>query len=654
MTLTTAAFFLPISEQALAPVLGDSRTLEEAVNGFAVPHIAALIFLQYLPKLKADRSLPLNVILAEAIKSGNVQTKRDGKEAFIAATLRVLDREKIREGYRLLPDFRVALLDDEVLRLRGYLTVDGEWDTTFAARHGERLAESLQRIDLPGGKHGLLTTDQSRVFKEVTAQLDDHLHVQGYAGTGKSYLIKSLLAMLEVGGANILVLAERNQQLSALLGGQNSIAGVFPRTFEALAREMAPKDLTNPTSFRMSQRTYSPLPISDEVLIKHLGIHSSGKFRPREIVKIVRRTVRSYCYSGDAEFDAKHIPREFGADLDDTTRTVVLHHATELWKATLLPPSREFQPPLRGFHRVKWTALNGLQIPARYTHVLIDECHDLATPMVQIVDSSSQAVISLGDEYQNLYGRPQRRSGFVRQRTVTHSVRSGHLVESVVNPLITAHPGATKLPFHGNPFNKTEVCYYHRLMIPEKPATILVGDSWGLFEWLQRLAAEGADVELLSNQRELDLFVTDCLELYRHGTRPRHGQLFRFASWDELASRYHDNPGFRRIERMIKNGYSAEDWARTLERVTQRAGGGFAVGLVDDVRNQEFDAVMLTPELADHVKDAKSTDRAAVCSAVYVAVTRARRRLMMPERLRNWIEEVSARQAKFDGSLRAL
>ena len=580
--------------------------------------------------------------MAETISAGNVQVRRNGLAAFQADVVRNLDRARIREGYGLLGEFRMALLDDDVLAQRGYLTADGEWDSSFRTRHSQRDAEPLQRISLPSGGQGVLSLEQSRIFQEVRAAADDHMHVQGYAGTGKSYLIGSLLSMLETTGAEVLVLAARHRQMQALLPGLGGLKRVHPRTFDQLMREMVPSDLSEPINRRLSRANYSLVTLTDDSVARHLGVQPTGRFSPQAIVKMVRGTVAGFCYSGDAQIDAQHIPEWCFTSLDTTTCQVVLHHATELWKATLLPPSRDFQPPVRGFHRIKWAALNRWQIPVRYTHVVIDECHDLPKPMLQILDSSPQAVVSLGDEYQNLQGRPQQRANVVRQRVVTHSLRAGNLLETFVNPLIAAHPGKTKLPFHGNSSLDTEVLYYERPEIPDQPAAILVNDTWGLFEWAQRATAAHSEVVLLSSRNALDMFVKDCIELYRHGTRPRHGELFRFGQWQDVAARYHDNRGFQRIDRMLANGYSETDWMRTAARLTDEGPRRYAVGLIEDVRNREFDAVMLVPDVLDRVWNAQRSGLATTASAIYVAVTRARRRLIVPTRLRSWLEEIGA------------
>ena len=77
--------------------------------------------------------------------------------------------------------------------------------------------------------------------------------------------------------------------------------------------------------------------------------------------------------------------------------------------------------------------------------------------MLQILDRSPQAVITLSDELQNLTGMAPTRNAMIRQRYITQSVRLGKQVESLINPLIQAHPGATKELFAGRADHCTHV-----------------------------------------------------------------------------------------------------------------------------------------------------------------------------------------------------
>lgn len=611
---------LPISERSLAAVLDQTRELPFALAPLDPAQLAALMVLQWLPRLQSDRSSSPEQILSNALRAASEHVRRIGLDAFRDQIALQLDREKIQAGFELMADFGVALLDGDA-----------------------RALEAREAVVLPSGARGLLTSEQSRIFKEVRAQADDHIHVQGYAGTGKSFLIRSLASMLEPSGGRVLLLAERQRQLSALLAGVGRMPHVQARTFERLVDEMMPAGLKDPLSVRMSRTNYDSPTLPDEEVVRYLGLQAAGAYSAQDLVRMIRSTLAAYCFSGDPQLEASHIPGWCAPFLDDSTRLMVLHHTSQLWQATLLPDTPDFQPPVRGYHRIKWAALQGWTIPARYTHVIIDECHDLAKSMLQILDASPQAVISVGDEYQNLQGRPQRRANVIRQRVVTSSVRTGRALEQVVNPIILAHPGATKLPFHGNPSSRTEIVYYDKPQVPASPVTILVHDTWGLFEWAQRLVSENIDVQLLSSTERLDVFVSDCIDLYQRGIRPRHSELFRFESWQAVAERFGENRGFQRIDRMLQKGYGAQDWAKVSARGPEPRARRCSLGLIADVRNQEFDAIMLTPEIVEHAWHSKAVALAAASSSIYVAVTRARHQLIVPERLRQWVEEIKGR-----------
>jgi hypothetical protein len=643
MPITDAVFYLPISNGMLEAVLDDVEPLERALSNLAIPQVACLVVVQCLPTLAGKQSPTPERMLAQTIQIGNAKALQEGPGAFVVEALRILDREKIRAGYELFADFKILLLTDEDVAFRSYLTAYGNWDYAFCKRLRERNVQRLLHVDFPAGDRRMLTLEQSKVFSEIKGNVDDHLHVQGYAGTGKSFLIKSLLVLLQEKSARTLVLAEHQRQLNALLIGTHGIERMCPRTFGELIREMLPDDLTDPVARRMLRTNFPPEPTPDEEIVRHLRVHPSGPFSSRQIVKAARETVHTFCLSNNEEIAKQHLPRD-RVWFEAACREVVLHHATELWQAILEPPVREFQPRVRDHHRVKWAALNGLEIPARYTHILIDECHDVVRPMLQILDRSSQPTFSLGDEYQNLEDHAHKRAVPLRQREVTHSVRSGKRVEDLVNSIVGVHPDSgTALPFRGDPLIRTEVSYYGKAFVPDRPAVVLVSDMWGLFEWSQRLA-QSVNFELLSDLHELNVFVIDCIELYRNGITPRHIELFRFTRWEAVAESYHSRRGFERIDNLLRRGYSINDWLRTKAKVvTPGTPGGYALGLIKDVRNREFKSVLIATDVIDWASDTKSVTDFQSASAVYVATTRAQHQLVIPQGLTSWIEKGRAR-----------
>ena len=236
---------------------------------------------------------------------------------------------------------------------------------------------------LPSGDDRLLTSQQSGVYRTVVAQSDDHLHVQGYAGTGKSLLIHALLDLLRRQERRILVLAERASQLRALMAGMEGLKQVDGLTFGQLAAVISPPDLIGKAQRGQYYENTSRNPMSDEEMARHLGVHAVAGGTPLQIVRWARRTVARFCSSGDHEIGEQHLPDEVD---DPVVRHLVLHHSSELWAATIAPGAGDFRPPMRAAHRIKLAALQQWRIPAQYSHVLLDESHDLSKPMLQLLD----------------------------------------------------------------------------------------------------------------------------------------------------------------------------------------------------------------------------------------------------------------------------
>ncbi|HEY0685225.1 MAG TPA: hypothetical protein VGD45_23000 [Steroidobacter sp.] len=631
-----AHLYLPISEQQLSLVLDESVDLEQSIATLDAPQLASLIVLHSLPSLPIEQASRAEYLLSHAIQLVNAQTAEVGLADFRRGLSSELERVRVNVGYRLIDDYGIALLEHELVGWRSYLNENHEWDPGFCERHRQRLHEPLQGVVLPSGEDRLLTSQQSGVYRTVVAQSDDHLHVQGYAGSGKSLLIHALLDLLRSKERQVLVLAERPRQLRALMAGIEGFDRVDGLTFGQLATQITPADLIHKGQRGMYYENNSRNPMYDEVMVRHLGVHPVGDFSAIQLVQLARRTVAAFCSTGDRDIGEQHLPAELQ---DPVARQVVLHHSSELWMATIAPGASDFRPPLRAVHRIKLAALQQWKIPAKYTHILLDECHDLSKPLLQILDVSRQAAISFGDEYQHLRGRAYSRASTIRRCLITHSVRSAKAIEAIANPLIQAHPGETKDPFLGHRKFRAEVMYYSALEIPTRPVTILAQDLWELFDWAQRLAAGGLTIRPLSDFARLGQWVEDCIELYSRGTRPRDASLFRFHSWDDVRRTLGRHRGFQKFDELLQKGYQREHWARTANHVDPRASGGYALGLIEDVRNLEFPEVMLAPNVVADLWSELPTVRATASSLVYVAVTRAQHRLLVPKMLREWIEE---------------
>lgn len=630
-----ARLFLPISEPQLSSVLDQNVGFGTSMAALDVPQFASLILLQTLPALPVEQASRAEFLLSRAIDAVTAQAAEIGLNELRRAMGSSLDRTMINAGSQLIDDYGIALLEHELVGWRSYLNEQHSWDQNFCERHRQRLQERQQRIALPSGEERLLTSQQSGVYRTVVAQSDDHLHVQGYAGTGKSLLIHVLLDLLRREERRVLVLAERSRQLRALMVGMEGLGQVSGLTFGQLAAMITPPDLISKAQRGQYFENTNRNPMSDEEMARHLGVHAAGDCSPIQIVRWARRTVARFCSSGDAEIGEQHLQEDV---YDPMVRQLVLHHSSELWAATIAPGVGEFRPPMRAVHRIKLAALQQWRIPGEYSHVLLDESHDLSRPILQILDVSPQAAISFGDEYQSLRRRAHSRANTIKRCLITHSVRSAKAIETIANPIIQAHPGETKDAFLGHRKFRAEVSYYSAPEVPSRPTAILVKDIWELFDWAQRLASLNLTIRPLSDFAGLGQLVDDCMDLYSHGTRPRHGLLFRYHSWDDVRKAFGHHRSFQRMDQLLQAGTQREQWHEITKHVAARATSGYALGLIEDVRNLEFPDVMLAPNVVSDLWSDDPKVRTEATSSVYVAVTRAQHRLVVPSSLREWIE----------------
>lgn len=192
------------------------------------------------------------------------------------------------------------LLPDEV-SARDYLLPNGKWDVTFKARHCRNKSPFSEQVVTPWHRERWLTPAQDKLIRTFRANLDEHLHIQGYAGIGKSHLLGALRECLRP--ENTLVLAHTEGKLEALrrrMGGAHAKETSF--TFMRFAQSLLP--VYRPQSGSAPARNPSKLALSQELSI--LGLAGYDKLATLNIcLKVIER----YCQSRDVLLSAKHLPK---------------------------------------------------------------------------------------------------------------------------------------------------------------------------------------------------------------------------------------------------------------------------------------------------------------------------------------------------------
>lgn len=637
-TVNRPTRYIPITQARLEGFIEDPTSIED----FSIVEIAGLLAIQVLHDIpQKDWEDRVERQISQGIEIGRGVVEESGRPTLTQAVALKLSPYKIKKVFPCLEGTHVQLMNEKMFNSRAYLLPDGLWDSQFNQREFEKWV-GPRRAAIGSGRSLILTDEQNRVLSIIRGNSDEPLHIQGYPGVGKTEMLRALIQLLGGLSGSIIMLATRWQQLELLRkrldpGQQERVRFM---TVGQFAGSLIPQDLTRRDALHMRRQSSSNARISSESIVRHLGlVDLEGQDANRQVSAIIN-TVKNYCWSADEELSVSHLPWWL-ATLDASTQAAIIAKAQEYWNC-VLHPIRDFRPPVRAYHQVKFVASSGWRAPDWASHIIIDEAHDLQPALVQILDRCPQGSFTLGDEYQNLQNRAPARRQTVRKRYLVHGVRSGKEMENILNPVIMLTPGRTKERFIGNNKHKTKIKPYDKAAVPEEPATILVKDYWALFEWIQRLSAGSATFAVAGEMRSLNRFVEDCIELFEHGTRSAHPEIAKYHSWKQIKDDHHDHPGFLRVERMLKRGYRQPEWQATKAKMTTYE-ATYLVGRVEDLRNAEFDTVMLTPDTARDLWAIGDKNKNVHANELYVAASRAKYKLIVPCSLLEWVEEIGAR-----------
>lgn len=614
--MTPPAWYLPLSD-SLATALAQGMPLAE--QRLSRCEVAALLFLQHLPTLNRANLAPLAL---QRQFAGLLQQPPGHLQRTLAAHF---DAGAFGHGLLVSGACGIALMDQASVERQAYLQPDGRWDYDYAARFAERETPLRHTFTHQGGTGPRVSDHQFRLLRTLQANPGDSVEAQAHAGTGKTHLLGAILEHL--GEGRCLFLADTEAKLAPI---RERFPQAATRTFLALAAETVERSLGWAFAPYRSRPDYT---MTTADVAQALGLPEVYPYSPAQVAAICRGTVVKFCASAQSVLDLAHLPKAYQW-LEEPARQVLVRHARRLWDALFQPPQAGVSLPIRSAHWIKRMALSREVISERYSHVLIDEGHDLTAPLVQILDRSPQAVITLGDRYQNLAGVTVSHAAAIRHRDMRLSLRAGTALQDLVNPLIDAYPGSLDLPFEGDRTRFTQVCPYPALGIPERPTLVLVKDYWGLWDWVQRLASAEIHCQVVaSGPDELLSLVPDAGRLFRNDIRSNRAELARHRSWEALRQAKAGDPSFARVEQWLASQHDhshLRHWYSLVAPAQLAVSTGYRVALVRDVRNFEFSSLALTEDLYASGPLRSDRELAQQLALLYTAMTRVRDELFLP------------------------
>ncbi|OZG74127.1 hypothetical protein BTA51_03635 [Hahella sp. CCB-MM4] len=622
---------LPVSEATLQKFQESEPA--QVIETLTIHELAACIVISKLPAITApNKTRVVEQALAQLISEAN----QIGLREFRAQLSGAITRRDLNAGKAYLRD-SIQLMSQEEVAKRNFLYKSGEYRWNHQVQASGRKANIYLAARTDRGTY--LSDDQDRILNQIMSDPDESVDVQGYAGTGKTRLVAKLTELLDKG--NVLLLAMTYPQLLGLTSRIPNQSNITGKTFGNLADEILESNLLDPTR-RVGDRKRRKFSLSFPELARQMGYRSLGKLSPQQVAEVVNKTVNAFCYTQDTQILERHIPKYVLPKIQGM-QTVIVQMAEELWE-TITGARVGPELPIKGYHRIKRLALLRERIPRRYTHIIMDESHDLPAPVIEILERSPQAVITLGDRYQArmMTGNTQRRSPNIRSRTMNHSLRAGDNASDLYNGIIQHHPVTPQARFIGSEEKSTEITYYDSFRVPDKYCAILAPSCWHILSVMQLLAVNQSAFNVLPGALgDLKWLVEDAIAFYRYRIRPSHRDLQNFASWEDYVQKQTD-PVVMKVHKLFEAGYEEKHFQETLSKAgSSDPAKSYMLGRIDDARNLEFDRVMIIRS-SDPIQNNDRHHLAETINRLYTGISRAKKELIVPGYLKDWLTDQAA------------
>lgn len=279
-----------------------------------------------------------------------------------------------------------------------------------------------------------------------------------------------------------------------------------------------------------------------------------------------------------------------------------------------------------------------------YDFILLDEAQDLSPVMRSIAVRSGARVIAVGDPRQQIYAWRGAENALAlldgRETYLSQSFRFGPAIAEVAMHIVHSKPGERlPVPLVGAGGSS-------RVVTAGKPDAVLCRGNAGVFRMAMGAAQSGKSAHIVGGLDELAGELRSAQALHEGRRRDITDDRFRrFTSWadlkDEAAMRL--DATLSLLVEVIEKGLAAGLPLLERAHVASESAADLVLSTVHKAKGREWDAVQLHDDFPDlqkmrerHAAALRSGRAEAVTSALeewnvlYVAVTRARRTLILP------------------------
>jgi len=352
----------------------------------------------------------------------------------------------------------------------------------------------------------------------------------------------------------------------------------------------------------------------------------------------VRACVTAFCYSADATLAPHHVELPEVASLWTEAQraryaAVVFSYADTLWKAAISPHSAV---PLGHDGYLKLWAMGQPTFPADL--VMLDEAQDSNPVLLDALQRSGVPVIYVGDPHQQIYSFRRAINAMAsvsdeRSFRLSRSFRFGAAIAALANRLLALLGERHPLVGAGGD-GEVKVEGYPEAI--DGPHAVLCRTNASLIVELFDADRQQRPVHIIGGTAELLRLIDDAAML-QAGVGPVSGPFFGFNQWSEVVEFVEEHGGELRPFVRIIEAHGIPMIRDALHRVKPTESDATCVlATGHKSKGREWDVVRLAEDFrllrapADHEPQPADDEEVRL---LYVAATRARRKLLLPATL---------------------
>ncbi len=479
------------------------------------------------------------------------------------------------------------------------------------------------------------TSEQSQAIKLFSTKRN--LLVNAFAGAGKTTTLQ--------------MMAEESRSKGLYLAFNKSIAEEAKKRFPKNVRCQTIHSLafqSTPNKYRQVKEKMighiNVMAIAQLLDVQHFDVGRQLSLSPGMMAYLTQQCLNTYCYSAADSIAPTHVPflGRLSALKDqqkEKIATVVVEYAQKLWSEMIDASS---DVPLGHDGYLKLWALGRPQISVDF--ILLDEAQDTNPVVLKVLEEQKSQLVFIGDTYQQIYGW----RGAVNAMTampagnrcdLSQSFRFGSEIANVANKVLVIL-GA-----------KSSVQGVGKVQKNDSRTTVLCRKNATLIVELLRATQEGKTPYIVGGKTELEKLLLE-VERLKEGRPSTSPEFFGFQNWEEVIEHSQTVEG-EAIKTFVDIVEDVGELAilRALEHTARKEHqADIILSTAHKSKGREWDVVELADDylnsmdLADYLKLRASVKHQEVCEKyeeelrlIYVAVTRARYTLVLPNSLLNML-----------------